>query len=246
LGLPVLRLKGHYFAIATLGVAVALGQFVFAEAVGGSADVVHAPTPSFGDLDPSTVFFYGLLALSALLLIGTTWLTRTRFGYALVALRENEQAAEALGIPTFWYKVAAFILSAIPTALAGSFFALWQVTFTPLGDGGAFDPTFSVAMVLMTFLGGAGTILGPLLGGIIVQYLRNYTLLNFNAIYGPLLGILIILVTIFLPQGLIRLVQELTRAPVAVEGPEAARVSYIQRIGDGLRRVIRFNGSQGV
>jgi len=246
LGLPVLRLRGHYFAIATLGVTVAMGQFVSAEAIGGAADSIPVRLPTFGDLDPSTVFFYAFLALSLLLLVGTTWLTRTRFGYALVAIRENEQAAEALGVPTFWYKVAAFALSAIPTALTGGLFALWFGTVSPTGESGVFEPTISVAMVLMTFLGGAGTILGPLLGGIIVQYLETFTLTQFNEIQGPLLGILIILVTIFLPQGLIRLVQELTRAPVGVEGPEAARVSYIHRIGDGLRRVVRFTGSQGV
>ncbi len=246
LGLPVLRLKGHYFAIATLGVAVAVGEVVEAENIGGAGGEVSVPTPNFGGLDTNTVFFLAFLALSALLLVGTMWLTRTRFGYALVAIRENEQAAEALGIPTYWYKIAAFIISAIPTALAGGLYAYWQQFFNPSGEGGAFDPSRSVAMVLMTFLGGAGTILGPLIGGIIVQYLDSYTLDNFNSIHGPLLGALIVLVTIFLPQGLIRLVQELTRAPIGVEGPEAAKVSYIQRIGDGIRRVIRFIGSQGV
>lgn len=246
LGLPVLRLRGHYFAIATLGVAVAMGELFSNEAVGGAADAIPVPTPDFGSLDPTTVFFYALLALSLLLLIGTTWLTRTRLGYGLTALRENEQAAEALGIPTFRYKLIAFVLSAIPTALAGALYGLIELSIDPLGQSGVFDPGYSVAMVLMTFLGGAGTILGPLFGGIIVEYLQNYTLLNFNAISGPLLGLLIILVTIFLPQGLIRLAQELFRAPVAVEGPEAVKVSYIARIGERVRSVVRFIGAQGV
>jgi branched-chain amino acid transport system permease protein len=246
LGLPLLRLKGHYFAIATLGVAVAIGEVVEALGVGGAGGETSVPAPHFGGLDTNTVFFYGFLTLSALLLLGTTWLTRTRFGYALVAIRENEQAAEALGISTFWYKVAAFTLSAIPTALAGGLYAYWQQFFNPSGEGGAFDPSRSVAMVLMTFLGGAGTILGPLIGGVIIEYLDTYTLINFPTIHGPLLGALIVLVTIFLPQGLIRLVQELTRAPVALEGPEAAKVSYISRIGQGVRRVVRFIASQGV
>jgi branched-chain amino acid transport system permease protein len=246
LGLPVLRLKGHYFAIATLGVAVAIGEVVEAEGIGGPGGEASLPAPTFGGLDTNTVFFFAFVTLSALLLLGTTWLTRTRFGYALVAIRENEQAAEALGIATFWYKVAAFTISAIPTALAGGLYAYWQQFFNPSGEGGAFDPSRSIAMVLMTFLGGAGTILGPLIGGIIVEYLDNYTLINFSTIHGPLLGAIVVLVTIFLPQGLIRLVQELTRAPVALEGPEAAKVSYIHRIGEGVRRVFRFIASQGV
>jgi branched-chain amino acid transport system permease protein len=246
LGLPVLRLKGHYFAIATLGVAVAIGEVVEAEGIGGPGGEASLPAPTFGGLDTNTVFFFAFVTLSALLLLGTTWLTRTRFGYALVAIRENEQAAEALGIATFRYKVAAFTISAIPTALAGGIYAYWQQFFSPSGEGGAFDPSRSIAMVLMTFLGGAGTILGPLIGGIIVEYLDNYTLINFSTIHGPLLGAIVVLVTIFLPQGLIRLAQELTRAPVALEGPEAAKVSYIHRIGERARRVFRFIASQGV
>jgi branched-chain amino acid transport system permease protein len=246
LGLPVLRLRGHYFAIATLGVAVAIGEVVEARGIGGPGGEASLPAPNFGGLDTNTVFFYAFIALSALLLLGTTWLTRTRFGYALVAIRENEQAAEALGIATFWYKVGAFTISAVPTALAGGIYAYWQQFFNPAGEGGAFDPSRSIAMVLMTFLGGAGTILGPLIGGIIVEYLDNYTLINFPTIHAPLLGTIVVLVTILLPQGVIRLVQELTRTPIALEGPEAAKVTYIHRIGDGVRRVFRFIASQGV
>ena len=68
----------------------------------------------------NALFFYGFLVVSLLTLLGTAWLTRTRFGYALVAIRENEQAAESLGIATYWYKVGAFVLSAIPTAIAAA------------------------------------------------------------------------------------------------------------------------------
>jgi branched-chain amino acid transport system permease protein len=92
----------------------------------------------------------------------------------------------------------------------------------------------------MTFLGGAGTILGPILGAIIFEYLDQYTSIAFTTIHGPLLGALIVLVTIFLPQGLVRLVQELVRAPVGV------KQSYPMRVRQGVRRVTRFILSNGI
>ena len=236
-GLPILRLRGHYFAIATLGVAVAVGELVAARDIGGSGGLLSVHPPTLAELP---LFFYGFVGLSAITLVGTAVLSRSKFGYALVAIRENEQAAEALGIPTFWYKVGAFVLSAAPTALAGGLFAYWQLSFDPLGDGGAFDVTISVAMILMTFLGGAGTIVGPILGAIIIEYLDQTTTIAFPTFHGPLLGLLIILVTIFLPQGLIRLAQELLRNPGGV------KQSYPTRVKQGVQRVTRFILSNGV
>lgn len=240
LGLPVLRLRGHYFAIATLGVAEALGEFVASKNVGATAGEISLSPPPIDYHIAYNLFFYGFLALALVSLLGTVWLSRSRMGFALVAIRENELAAEALGISTYWYKVSAFVLSAMPTALAGGLFAYWQLAFDPTGEGGAFDVNISVAMILMTVLGGAGTILGPVLGAIIIEYLDQYTLVAFPAFHGPLLGALIVLVTIFLPQGLIRLVRELIRSPRGV------RLSYTTRFKQGVRRVTRFIASNGV
>ncbi len=240
LGLPVLRLRGHYFAIATLGIAEALGEIVQAKNIGAPAGEISLTPPDLNFKVSNALFFYGFLVLSLLTLLGTTWLTRTRFGYALVAIRENEQAAESLGIATYWYKVSAFVFSAVPTAIAGGLFAYWQLSFDPVGEGGAFDVTISVAMILMTFAGGAGTIVGPILGAIIIEYLDQYTSIAFPTFHGPLLGLLIILVTIFLPQGLVRLIQELQRNPAGV------KQSYPMRVKQGVRRVTRFILSNGI
>ena len=240
LGLPVLRLRGHYFAIATLGIAEALGEIVQAKNIGAPAGEISLTPPDLNFKVSNALFFYGFLVLSLLTLLGTTWLTRTRFGYALVAIRENEQAAESLGIATYWYKVSAFVFSAVPTAIAGGLFAYWQLSFDPVGEGGAIDDTISVAMILMTCVGGAGTIVGPILGAIIIEYLDQYTSIAFPTFHGPLLGLLIILVTIFLPQGLVRLVQELQRNPAGV------KQSYPMRVRQGVRRVKRFILSNGI
>jgi branched-chain amino acid transport system permease protein len=240
LGLPVLRLRGHYFAIATLGIAEALGQLVQAESVGGPNGLVTLTPPTLNFHITFALFFYGFLTLSLITLLMTTWVSRSRFGYALVAIRENEQAAEALGIPTYWYKVGAFALSAVPTAIAGSLFVYWQLSAEPGTNGGPFDASYSVAMVIMTFLGGAGTIIGPILGAIIIQYLSQFTLTSFTSIHGLLLGALIVVVTIFLPQGLVRLLQELVRPSAGV------KQSYPTRVRQGVRRVRRFILSNGI
>lgn len=239
-GLPVLRLRGHYFAIATLGVAEALGEFAASKDVGATAGEISLNPPPINYQISNNLFFYGFLALALVTLLGTAWLTRSRMGYALVAIRENELAAEALGIPTYRYKVGAFVLSALPTALAGGLFAYWQLAFDPTGEGGAFDVNISVAMILMAFVGGAGTILGPVLGAILIEYLDQYTSVAFPGFHGPLLGALIVLVTIFLPQGLIRLGRELIRSP------EGVKLSYITRFRQGVRRVARFIAANGV
>lgn len=239
-GLPVLRLRGHYFAIATLGVSVALGEFVASKDIGSTAGEISLTPPPINYQIANNLFFYGFWALALVTLLGTVWLTRSRMGYALVAIRENELAAEALGIPTFRYKVGAFVLSALPTALAGGLFAYWQLAFDPTGEGGAFDVNISVGMILMVVLGGAGTILGPMLGAIIIEYLDQYTLVAFPIYHGPLLGALIVLVTIFLPQGLIRLVQ------VLIHSPEGVKLGYAARFKQGVRYVARFIASNGV
>jgi len=237
LGLPVLRLRGHYFAIATLGIAEALREFVTVRNVGGGGGgLISLPLPS---LNSYIGFFYAFLALSLLCLLTTVFLTRSRFGYALIAIRESEQAAEALGVPTYWYKVWAFVLSAVPAALAGGLYAYWATGFDP---DTVFDVAISVEMVLLTFLGGAGTILGPLLGAIAFEYVSYQLQISGFSLHNTLLGLSIVLVTIFLPQGIVRIVQEFVLQP-AKPAPGTTRA---HRLLEGVRRVRRFIAANGV
>ncbi|MBV9229530.1 MAG: branched-chain amino acid ABC transporter permease [Chloroflexi bacterium] len=234
IGLPVLRLKGHYFAIATLGTAEALREFTTVRDVGGGGGgLMSLPLPS---LDAYVGFFYAFLGLALICLLFTTWLTRSRFGYALIAIRESEQAAEALGIPTFRYKIAAYVLSAIPTALAGGLYGYWSTGFDPPT---VFNSGISVEMVLLCFLGGSGTILGPLIGAIVFE-LTSFQLQSSGfSLHNTLLGLAIALVTIFLPQGVLRLIQEFTRKPA----PGSTRANNFM---EGVRRVRRFIAANGI
>ncbi|HEY7127569.1 MAG TPA: branched-chain amino acid ABC transporter permease [Ktedonobacterales bacterium] len=237
LGLPVLRLKGHYFAIATLGVAEALREFSAIQNIGGPGGEVSVPFPGAGAYPTLFyVFFFAFLALALACLIITILLTRSKFGYALVAIRENEQAAEALGIATYRYKIAAFVLSAIPTGLAGGLYAYFASGFDPPT---VFDVGISVEMVLLTFLGGAGTILGPVIGAIIFEYGSFQLLTSGFSAHNTLLGLAIVIITIFLPQGLVRLVEALFYKPA----PGAVRTN---RLREGVRRVRRFIAANGI
>ncbi len=256
LGLPVLRLRGHYFAIATLGTAEALREFVAVRDVGGGGGgLMSLPLPG---LDSYVSFFYAFLALSLLCLLITVFLTRSRFGYALIAIRESEQAAEALGVPTYWYKVGAFVLSAVPTALAGGLYAWWATGFDP---DTVFNVGISVEMVLLTFLGGAGTILGPLLGAIAFEYASFQLQISGFSLHNTLLGLSIAIVTIFLPQGIVRLVQVFLPAWGAgnskpAPGSPSSSPYYLpprqgggnrtNRLVEGVRRVRRFIAANGI
>lgn len=232
LGLPVLRLRGHYFAIATLGVAEALRELAAAQNVGGPGGTMALPLPDLGPMS----FFFAFVGLSLACLLLTAWLSRSKFGYALVAIREGEAAAEALGIETYRFKVAAFVLSAIPTALAGGLYAYQRTGFDP---STVLSVGFSVETVLLAFLGGAGTVLGPLVGGILFEY-GSFRLLTTNFTYhNSLLGLAIIVVTIFLPRGLLGLAGEFTRRPAT--GTHARN-----RLRIGVRHVRRYIAANGV
>lgn len=234
LGLPVLRLRGHYFAIATLGTAEALREFVTVRDIGGGGGgLMSLPLPG---LDAYVGFFYAFLGLAVLCLLLTVFLARSRYGYALVAIRENEQAAEALGVPTYWYKVGAFVLSALPAALAGGLYAYWATGFDP---DTVFGVGISVEMVLLTVLGGAGTVLGPILGAVAFEYASFQLQTSGFSLHNTLLGLAIVLVTLFLPQGILRLVREFVRKPA----PGTPRAHPLL---EGVRRVRRFIAANGV
>jgi branched-chain amino acid transport system permease protein len=234
IGLPLLRLRGHYFAIATLGTAEALREFVEVRDVGGGGGgLMSLPLPS---LSSYPFFFYAFIGLSVICLLITVALVHSKFGYALIAIRENEQAAEALGIYTYWYKVGAFVLSAVPTALAGGLYAYWATGFDP---STVFDRGISIEMVLLTFLGGAGTIVGPIIGGILFETASFQFQTSGLNLHNTLLGLSIVLVTIILPQGLIRLFQELTHQ-------STPGLTWPNRVKEGLRRVRRFIAANGI
>ena len=197
IGIPLLRLRGHYFAIATLGVSVALGEVVSnLEPLGGT-------TGLFLPIVHSDLLFFYLMAGAAAMAVGVTWwITRSRFGYGLLAIRENEEAAAVIGVSTTLHKVAAFALAGALTALAGGVFAQWNVFINPENT---FPVDYNVQMILMAVFGGAGTVLGPVVGAIVIEVLIQRLAIGGDAaIYAQIgLGLLLAVTVIFIPRGVV-------------------------------------------
>jgi branched-chain amino acid transport system permease protein len=216
-GLPLLRLRGHYFAVASLGVGVAVGELVQnidynGQPMFGGASGLFLPI--FAVANRGLFFFYLMCAAAGLAMFVTWWVLRSRFGYGLMAIRENEEAAAVLGVNTTAYKVAAYALAAAVTGLAGGIFSQWNVF---INQDNAFPIEYNVQMILMALLGGTGTVFGPAVGAVLlqllIQFLGGSLMISFDLPFVSttarpivaqiILGVLLVIVVIFVPRGVI-------------------------------------------
>ena len=204
IGVPLLRLRGHYFAIATLGFAEGAREVVnnLTPITGGGVGIT---IPTFGDQAPTAYFgkpgFYVAFLVLAFVSIGVcALLARSRFGYAMGAVHEDEAAAAAVGINTTAVKVIAFAVSAAIVACAGAFYAFQQIAFYPEN---VFDSSITVLMVIMVVIGGSGSILGPLAGAVGLELLAQYLRINFDRYNQLIFGAIIVVVVVFFPQGVV-------------------------------------------
>lgn len=209
IGLPLLRLKGHYFAIATLGVAEGTREVVnnIPSLTGGGAGI---SIPTVGNQATTAYlgndgFYLLFLALAVLAVVIGMLVSRNKFGFALRAIHQDEDAAAAMGVNTTRAKVTAFALSGFITGLVGSTYAFQQVTIFP---DRLFDVDITVLMVVMVVIGGSGTVLGPLLGAVALQFLSEYLRANFTEAHTFILGAIIIGAVVLLPQGAVNYVRE--------------------------------------
>ncbi len=199
IGLATLRLQGAYFAIATFAVAEALKQIVLegdrlagVEFFGGSHGLT-LPAP------PSEQFFYYLLLFFMSLIIGLTYLlSRSKFGYGLRAIREAEGAAELSGVPTLRIKMEAYMLSSGLIGCIGGVEAYWLTYIIP---DDVFNVMRTIQMVIMALLGGMGTVWGPFIGGSFLTLVAEYLGAKFVYDYLILVGAVIILVILLMPNG---------------------------------------------
>jgi branched-chain amino acid transport system permease protein len=198
-------LRGSYFALVTLAFAEVLRILANAAPVTGGAAglLVHLdPRPGNFQFASRLTFFYIVLACVAATLALTAWIVNARFGAQLAAVRENEEAARALGIDTFAVKLRAMTLSAAITAAAG---ILYLQYYLYIDASLAFGTGISVAALLAPVIGGIGTVLGPVLGAIALHGLGELTRLVAGAVPGidqVLFGILLVAAIAFLPGGL--------------------------------------------
>ena len=196
IGYPVLRLKGPYFAIAMLGAAE--GTRVVATVWDG---LTHGGLGiSFPSVENSFETYYAMLALMLLTIVVAYGVGHSRFGIRLNAIREDEVAAEALGINATLYKLAAFTLSAVFPAVAGGIQAYKVLYIDPPS---VFFIQITIAMALMSMLGGKGTVIGPVVGAGLLYTAQELTWVNFPTAHLIAYGLFIVLVARFMPRGLV-------------------------------------------
>ncbi len=200
IGMPILRLKGHYFGIATLGVAETTREIVYNLRVTGGGTgltmpIVKSPLP----------FFYLMLGILAAATVVNWWLSASRFGYGLVAIREDEDAAAAMGINTVLYKTIAFALSGAFAELAGGVFAYW-ITF--IDPDAVFRVLTTIQMIIMAVFGGMGTVVGPLLGALVLTSVSEFLSTQLQSLAELFNGLIVILVVLFLPRGLAEVIRK--------------------------------------
>jgi branched-chain amino acid transport system permease protein len=199
IGLPILRLKGHYFAIATLGVAETMREVVYNVEVTGAGTGLVMPiarTPA--------LFFYLMLAILVAVTLVNVWLVRSRFGYGLIAIREDEDAAAAMGIDTTRYKTIAFAISGAFAGITGGVFAYW-ITF--IDPDAVFRVIITIQMIIMAVFGGAGTVAGPLLGALVLASVSELLSTQLVALAELFNGLIVILVVLFMPKGLLEVLK---------------------------------------
>jgi branched-chain amino acid transport system permease protein len=206
LGGAILHLRGHYFAIASLIVAEMLREIVntLPDFTGGGKGV-NLPLLKLSVTGQAQFFFYAMLALAVLTVATTIVIHRSKLGFGLRCIQQNESAADIIGINTYAYKTAAFSLSAVFVGVAGAIYASW-VNYIDPPD--VFDVLISVKPMVMVLLGGLGTIFGPSIGAVILLLLEEAVWRNFLTIHVAALGAIIVVLVLFLPNGLLALIRE--------------------------------------
>lgn len=204
LGLPLLRLRGHYFSIATIGVMDATREIITNMEITGGGLGMSFP---ISDMSPQafnmTVYFvmFGLASLYTLV----SWLIRkSRFGYGLRAIRAEEQAANISGVPATKYKVRAWMISAFMTGLLGGVFGLW---FSYVEPSDVFDIMISLKYMIMVLIGGSGTVFGPVIGAFFMELVSEVVWGQFLELHMGILALIVILTVIFVPRGILYYIQ---------------------------------------
>lgn len=198
-GLPILRLRGPYFAIATLGLAAVMSAIVATIEIAGKNIGLILP------LFRGEALFYELSLILLVAATGTVaWISRSRFGAGLVAIREDEDAAQVMGINTTMYKVAALVFAAFFSALAGGIHAYW-ITF--IDPASAFDPSLNVRMVIMTLFGGPGTVLGPVVGAFVLSAVSEVLASKATSVASLFYGFVIVAAVVLMPKGILDLME---------------------------------------
>jgi branched-chain amino acid transport system permease protein len=204
LGAVLLRLRGHYFAIASLSLVEVLRELVNnATDLTGGGMGLNIPLASGSGIMADAIFFFyamwGLLLATAVMVVAVSV---SKLGFGLACIRQNENASDMVGLNSTLYKSTAFGLSACFVGAAGGLYAAWVHYIDP---SDVFDILYSVKPIVMALMGGLGTPVGVVSGAFLYLGLEEVVWRNYIQIHSGVLGVLIVMLLLFLPHGLISL-----------------------------------------
>ncbi|MGH2448360.1 MAG: branched-chain amino acid ABC transporter permease [Chloroflexota bacterium] len=203
LGVITLRTRRHVFVVLTIAMLF-IGQLLatnLSNITAGSAGL-GLPIPLWTGSAFNVPFYYTGLALLLLVLLVSWRIRNSKFGLGLLAIRDDEDRALGLGVPVALSKLAAFVIAALFIAMAGGLYAYFVTYIYPAV---AFNPLDDLAMALMVFAGGLGTLFGPVLGAIVIETAQQYFAFTYGSsgLYLVLYGALFLVIILLMPQGVI-------------------------------------------
>lgn len=222
-GVIALRTRRHTFVVVTIAIFFIFQLAAFNLGFTGGTSGIELPIATFPVATYNNPFYYvGLVIL--VLTVAMSWaVRRSRFGLQLLAVRDDEARARGLGVKTERIKLAAFVLSAFPVGMVGGLYFYFLGQIFPQF---AFDPLFDISIALMAFLGGIGTLVGPVLGAAVLEALQQYLTesVSGSGTYLIVYGVLFLVVILLLPRGVVPSITQLlasrrARAADSTEGP---------------------------
>jgi len=233
-GLIALRVRRHTFIVITIAVFFIFQLMAYNFSFTGGSVGVAAPFLPWSPTTFNDRFYYLMLGCAVVAVVVAVLVRRARFGLQLRAIRDDEDRARGLGVRTMRVKLSAFVLSATITGLVGG---VWFLYLTQVQPPSGFDPLFDLSLVLMAFLGGLGTISGPIIGALLIEPAQLYLTIRYTNGYLSeiLLGALFLAIVIFLPRGIVPTAGEWVRRIRTRGRPAVPPASQRAPAATGLR-----------
>jgi branched-chain amino acid transport system permease protein len=202
LGMAILRMKGHYFAIGSIAIVDVLSLVASSwSSLTGGGEGLNVKFVAGGPDFIGRVFLYTMLSIMLAAFIATIFVDRGRLGFGLRCIQQNEDAADMVGIDVTRYKIYAFVLSAVFCGAVGAAYASWVAYISP---GDSFSILLTLKVPVMVLLGGPGTVFGPVLGSAAFVLMEETIWAKFLDYHQAILGVVIVLLIFFLPGGLLK------------------------------------------
>jgi branched-chain amino acid transport system permease protein len=194
---PLFRLRGAYFALATFGLISLIEVLTtnLRDLTGGSGGI---STPSGDHMLPS---YYLVLAVAGGTMVLSHFVARSKFGLALFSIREDEEVAQAFGVPTSLYKCLALVISSAPASVVGGIY-VWNMTY--ISPESVFGLEIALSPIIMAMLGGTGIMIGPLVGAVFITLVQEFLWTKVPYFHLAMYGTVLVLLGLFMPGGLVR------------------------------------------